>query len=94
MSCIGDRRTRDLAFIRLLRETRRAMRHFGDRESLTWLGLFVEELEQAVCVRCLTLEDALQAIMDAKPSGSILDPLPRFTPAQDTRPRRPRWFRW
>lgn len=94
MSVIGDRRVRDLAFVRLLRETRRVMRNASDRESLTWLGLVADEIEQAICVRCLTLEDVLDAVMTAQPSGSIIDPLPRFTPAQDTRPRRFRWLRW
>lgn len=93
MNYIGPRRARDLAFVRLLREVRRAMRSYGDRESLTWLELFVEQLEDAVCVRCLTLEDALHAIMEAQPSGSIIDPLPNYSPAQSSRPPR-RWFRW
>lgn len=95
MSSLGPRRTRDLAFIQLLREARRAMRFSSERESLTWLGMFAEEIEQAVCVRCLTLEDVLDAIMNARPSGSIIDPLPEFKPPLPSpRPARPRWFRW
>lgn len=94
MSTLGPRRARDLAFVMFLREVMRAMRFSRDSESLAWLGLFAEQIEYAVCVRCLSLEDALRGVMEAQPSGSILDPIPEPVTHADT-PRskgRRRWF--
>jgi hypothetical protein len=94
VSPLGPRRARDLAFVMFLREVMRAMRYARDSESLAWLGLFVEQIEYAVCVRCLSLEDALHGIMEAQPTGSILDPLPEpVTNAGTPRAKgRRRWF--
>ena len=94
MSPLGPRRARDLAFVMFMREVMRTMRCSRDSESLAWLGRFAEQLEDAICVRCLTLEDALRAVMDAQPAGSILDPLPE-PPTYAGMPRekvRRRWF--
>lgn len=93
MSPLGPRRSRDLAFVMFMREVMRAMRFTTDRESLAWLGLFVEQLEFAVCVRCLSLEDALRGVMEAQPTGSLLDPIPEPVTRAET-PRSKGLRRW